>query len=271
MSWKMFLEIARKPNSSRFDEKMRRGVTIGRKAYVADLMLFDRSSLAGASRGTDPILLELSPERGLETYRILLSERTRAVECFRRRLPRVLEALSWHPAAVDTLPRFGKFFERIDWPYVMLETNEYRMNFSDPQYYMTSEEFDRMLEFSVSAIDDPAMAAPGNPFGGEGRYSPAWEKLLDFCFFPPEFIYAGDERALEAWPWGSPGFASRSSALLKTYLLRSPMLSKGPYGELMMMAARIGATSANGSNSDLSRCLRHDRFTPGSGHDGVAS
>src|SRR5262249_2167959 len=100
MSWKMFLDIARKPNSSRLDEEMRRGVTIGRKAYIADLMLFDRSSLAEASRWeTDRIFLDLSPERGLETYRILLSERTRAIECFRRRLPRVLEALSWHPAA----------------------------------------------------------------------------------------------------------------------------------------------------------------------------
>jgi hypothetical protein len=109
---------------------------------------------------------------------------------------------------------------------------------------MTSEEFDRMLEFSVNAIDDRAMAAPGNPFGGEGRYSPAWEKLLEFCLFPPELIYAGDKEALRAWPWGAPAFASRSSALLKTYLLRSPMLSKGPYGELMMMTTRIGATSA---------------------------
>jgi hypothetical protein len=263
MSWRMSLEIARKPNSSPFDEEMRRGVTDGREAHIADLMLFDRSSLAEAQSllETNRIFFDRYPERGGETHRImlselaeaqsggethriLLSERTRAVECFRRRLPRVLEALSWHPVAVDTLPRFGKFFERIDWPYVMLETDEYRMNFLNPQWFMTSEEFDRMLEFSVSAIDDHAMAAPGNPFGGEGRYSPAWEKLLEFCFFPPELIYAGDERALEAWPCGSPAFASRSSALLKTYLLRSPMLSKGPYGELMMMTTRIGATSA---------------------------
>lgn len=235
MSWKMSLEIVRKPNSSPLDEEMRRGITVSKWATIADLMLFDRSSLAEA---------QTSPERGGETYRILLSERTRAVECFRRRLPRVLEALSWHPVALDTLPRFGKFFERIDWPYVMLETDEYRMHFLDPQWYMTSEEFDRMLEFSVSAIDDHVMAAPGNPFGGEGRYSSAWEKLLEFCFFPPELIYAGDERALQAWPCGSPAFTSRSSALLKTYLLRSPMFSKGPYGELMMMTTRIGATSA---------------------------
>jgi hypothetical protein len=152
--------------------------------------------------------------------------------------------VSWHSVTADVLPRFGKFFERIDWPYVMLETEEYRMNFLDPRWFMTSEEFDRLLEFSVSAIDDHAMAAPGNPFGGEGRYSPAWEKLLEFCFFPPELIYAGDERALEAWPCGSPAFSSRSSALLKTYLLRSPMFSKGPYGELMIMTTRIGATSA---------------------------
>ena len=219
MAWMMFLEVARNPKSSWRDKEMRRGVTISKRgAHIADLMLFDRSSLAEAQDGG-------------KTYRILLSERTGAVERFRRRLPSVLRALSWHPVAVDTLPRFGKFFERIDWPYVLLETDEYHMNFSDPQYFMTSEEFDRMLEFAVSAIDDPAMVIPGNPFGGEGRYSPAWERLLEFCFFRPELIYAGDERALEAWPWGGPAVASRSSALLKTYLLRSPMLSKGPYGE----------------------------------------
>jgi hypothetical protein len=188
-------------------------------------MLFDRSSPTEAHDGR-------------KTYRILLSERTRAVERFRRRLPSVLMALSWHPVAVDTLPRFGKFFERIDWPYLLLETDEYRMNFSDPQYHMTSEEFDRILEFAVSAIDDPPMGIPGNPFGGEGRYSPAWEKLLEFCFFPPKLIYAGDERALKAWPWGRPYIASRSSALLKTYLLRSPTLSRGPDGGLVTMPTR---------------------------------
>ena len=228
MSWQMSLEIARKPNGSRLDDEMRRGLTLSKRgAHIADLMLFDRSSLTEAQSRWDRF-----PERGGKTYRILLSERTRAVECFKRRLPRVLEALSWHPVAVDTLPRFGKFFERIDWPYVMLETEEYRMNFSDLQ---TSEEFDRMLEFSVSAIDDRAMAALGNPFGGEGRYSPAWEKLLEFCFFPPDVIYAGDQRAQEAWPWGSLAFASRSSSLLKTYLFRSPTLSRGHYGEIVMM------------------------------------
>ena len=228
MSWQMSLEIARKPNGSRLDDEMRRGLTLSKRgAHIADLMLFDRSSLTEAQSRWDRF-----PERGGKTYRILLSERTRAVECFKRRLPRVLEALSWHPVAVDTLPRFGKFFERIDWSYVMLETEQYRMNFSDLE---TSDEFDRVLEFSVSAIDDRAMAALGNPFGGEGRYSPTWEKLLEFCFFPPDLIYAGDQRAQEAWPWGSPAFASRSSSLLKTYLFRSPTLSRGPYGEIVLM------------------------------------
>jgi len=219
----MFLDVVRNPKSSRDDNEMRRGLTLSKwGAHIADLMLFDESSLAEAHNGR-------------KTYRILVSERARAVERFRRRLPSVLTALSWHPVAVDTLPRFGKFFERIDWPYVRLETDEYRMNFSDPQYYMTSEEFDRMLEFAVSAIDGPAMAVPGNPFGGEGRYSPAWEKLLEFCFFPPELIYAGDETALKAWPWGGPSIGSRSSALLRTYLLRSPTLSTGPDGHGLVL------------------------------------
>jgi hypothetical protein len=159
-------------------------------------MLFDRSSLAEAHNGR-------------KTYRILLSERSRAIERFRRRSPSVLTALAWHPVAVDTLPRFGKFFERIDWPYELLETDEYRMNFSDPQYYMPSDEFDRILEFAVSAIDNPAMALAGNTFGGEGRHSLAWEKLLEFCFFPPKLIYAGDGTALKAWPWGGPSIATR--------------------------------------------------------------
>jgi hypothetical protein len=240
MAWMMFLDIALAPKSCEFDRHLRRGLTVSKRgAHIADIMLFDRSSLVDAQ------------DDG-KTYRILLSERIRAVERFRRRLPRVLDALNWHPVATDTLPRFGKFFERIDWPYVLLETGEYRMNFWDPEYYMTSEEFDWMLEFAVSAIDDPAMAIPGNAFGGGGRYSPAWEKLLEFCFFRPERIYAGDEKARRAWPWGGPSIASRSSSLLKSYLFRSPTLSRGPYNELVMMTTsrsrdrKIGVTSAVG-------------------------
>jgi hypothetical protein len=195
MAWMMFLDVARNSKSGWDDKAMRRGLTLSKRgAHIAGLMLFDRSSLA-------------ERHNGRKTYRILLSERTRAIERFRRRLPSVLTVLAWHPVAVDTLPRFGKFFERIDWPYVLLETDEYRMNFSDPQYYMTSDEFDRILEFAVSAIDNPAMAVAGNPFGGEGRYSLAWEKLLEFCFFPPKLIYAGDGTALKAWPWGGPSIA----------------------------------------------------------------
>jgi hypothetical protein len=141
MAWMMFLDVARNPKSGWDDKAMRRGLTLSKRgAHIADLMLFDRSSLAEAHNGR-------------KTYRILLSERTRAIERFRRRLPSVLTALAWHPVAVDTLPRFGKFFERIDWPYVLLKTDEYRMNISDPQYYMTSDEFDRILEFAVSADD----------------------------------------------------------------------------------------------------------------------
>jgi hypothetical protein len=233
MAWMMFLDVARHSKSSSDDKEMRRGLTLSKRgAHIADLMLFDQSSLAEAHNGR-------------KTYRILVSERTRAVERYRRRLPSVLTALSWHPVAVDTLPRFGNFFERIDWPYVLLETDEYRKNFLDPQYDMTSEEFDRILEFAVSAIDDPAMALPGNPFGGEGRYSLAWETLLEFCFFRPELIYAGDETALKAWPWGGPSIASRSSALLKTYLLRSPTLSTGPDGLVLMTTRRILRTQAS--------------------------
>jgi hypothetical protein len=81
MSWKMSLDIARKPNSSQFDEEMRRGVTMSKLgAHIADLMLFDRSSLAEAQSGweTDRIFFDRYPERGGETLRILLSERAEA-------------------------------------------------------------------------------------------------------------------------------------------------------------------------------------------------
>jgi hypothetical protein len=84
---------------------------------------------------------------------------------------------------------------------VLLETDEYRYNFWDSEWFMTSQEFDRTLEFAVSAIDDRAIADPGNAFGGEGRYSPTWEKLLKFCFVSPELIYTGDKAALTKWPW----------------------------------------------------------------------
>jgi hypothetical protein len=104
MAWMIFLDVARNPKSRRDDKEMRRGLTLSKRgAHIADLMLFDQSSLVEAHNGR-------------KTYRILVSERTRAVERFRRRLPSVLTALSWHPVAIDTLPRFGKFFERIDWP-----------------------------------------------------------------------------------------------------------------------------------------------------------
>jgi hypothetical protein len=81
---------------------VRRAITLSKLgASIADLMLFDRSSLAEARNGGQP------------PYRILLSDRISAVERFKRRLPCVLEALSWHPIAVETMSRFGKFFENI--------------------------------------------------------------------------------------------------------------------------------------------------------------
>ena len=221
MSYMMSLEIARDPASTKnaralFDDDVRRAITLSKLgASIADLMLFDRSSLAEARNGGEP------------PYRILLSDRISAVERFKRRLPSVLEALSWHPIAVETMPRFGKFFENIDWPYVLLETDEYRCNFWDSEWFTTSEEFDLTLEFAVSAIDDRAIAVPGNAFGGEGRYSPAWEKLLKFCFVSPEVIYAGDKTALKTWPWGAPVCSNSSSKLLNVCARIGPMrLSK---------------------------------------------
>ena len=41
--------------------------------------------------------------------------------------------------------------------------------------------------------------------------------------------------------------------------------------KLIFAVCVFGTFQQNRSDSDLSRCLRHDRFTPASGHDEVAS
>jgi hypothetical protein len=47
MAWMMFLDIARNPKSCEFDKEMRRGLTLSSgEPHIADLMLFDRPSLA---------------------------------------------------------------------------------------------------------------------------------------------------------------------------------------------------------------------------------
>jgi len=62
------------------------------------------------------------------------------------------------------------------------------------------------------------MSVSGNPFGGGGCYSPAWERLLEFCPVAPELICAGSAAALAAWPWGYPPGANDSSEPLETRL-----------------------------------------------------
>jgi hypothetical protein len=223
MSFKMYLEIVRDPKSILLprgpdDDALHRVLTKSKSgASIAGLMLFDRTSLAEAANDG-------------ETYRVLFSDCRTALQRFGRRLPLVLDALGWHPLAVDTLPRFGMFFETIDWPCVLLETGEYRLNFLwELVPNITVDDFDRALQFAVDAIDDRPMRVSGNPFGGGGRYSPTWERLLEFCLVSPALIYAGSPVALEAWPWGYPPGANDSSEQLKANLRASPIASRAPY------------------------------------------
>ena len=199
MSYMMSLEIARDLASTKnaralFDDDVRRAITLYKLgASIADLMLFDRSSLAEARNGGEP------------PYRILLSDRISAVERFKRRLPCVLEALSWHPIAVETMPRFGKFFESIDWPYVLLETDEYRCNFWDSEWFTTSEEFDRTLEFAVSAIDDRAIAAPGQRFRWRRPLFTSLGEAIEILLCLARVDLCGRQNGTQDMAMGSPG------------------------------------------------------------------
>src|SRR5215510_10734219 len=72
---------------------------------------------------------------------------------------------------------------------------------------------------------------------------------------------------------GSAG-TSQHSLLIGHYVMataehREPCDSRGSCTVLGAPGGEI--PPGDSPNSDLSRWLRHDRFTPGSGHDGVAS
>src|SRR4029079_8751575 len=124
---------------------------------LADLMLFEASSLSAVT--TDDT-----------TCFILSSDCASGAERLYRRLSPFLAALEWHSTAVQLLPRFGEFFKQTDWPYVELDTSEYRMNFlgspSDIPEFPSEHDFDQTLAWALRAIDLPAVAASGKLFGG---------------------------------------------------------------------------------------------------------
>jgi len=93
--------------------------------------------------------------------------------------------------------------------------------------WIAAEDADRALEVAADAIDEPAMSVSGNPFGGGGCYSPAWERLLEFCPVAPELICAGSAAALAAWPWGYPPGANDSSEPLETKRRASSIIYAG--------------------------------------------
>jgi hypothetical protein len=133
-------------------------LTFAKEPRIAELMLFDASSL-----------------QLVEGRRDLISARASAVERFRRRLPQVRAALRFEPLAGPLLTAFGEFFAAIDWPYVRLDTGDYRLVLGDEE----QAAFDRELEFALGALDQSAIAAPGQLFGGSGRYTPEWERLIN--------------------------------------------------------------------------------------------
>jgi hypothetical protein len=197
MSFKVHLEILRVPlvTDDPDDKSLMRGLTSYKDGpRLAELMLFDGSSLA------------LVPDHVEEGWCNPLSERTSAVKRFHRRLPSVLTALDWHPLAREPLPRFGQFLADLDWPYIRLETVEVRALAG-----IDVDAFDRDLRLALHALDLPAIAEPGKLFGGPGRYSKVWERLLEFCFAPTDAIYEGDSSVLREWPWGAPAYSNDSS------------------------------------------------------------
>jgi hypothetical protein len=197
MSFKVHLEILQAPlvSDDPDDKRMLQGITSYKDGpRLAELMLFDSSSLV------------LVPDHSEEGWCNLLSDRSSAVERFQRRLPSVMAALDWHPLVRATLPHFGRFFADLDWPYIRLETVEVRVLAG-----IDVEAFDRDLRLALHALDVPPIAEPGKLFGGPGRYSKDWERLLEFCFAPTDAIYEGDEFVLREWPWGAPAYSNDPS------------------------------------------------------------
>ena len=84
---------------------------------LGELMLFDASSAV--------------PVEDVYLHRDLISDRMSAIARFERRLPQVETALAWDPSARRQLKAFGQFIAAIDWPYLRLETFDYRIVLED--------------------------------------------------------------------------------------------------------------------------------------------
>lgn len=192
-------------------------LTFAKEPRIAELMLFDATCL-----------------RTVEAYGPhwdLISDRESALERFRRRLPQVRAALAWDPSVGPMLQAFGQFLAAIDWPYVRLDTMDYRIVLGDG-----AESFDRELEFALSALDLPAIAEPGHLFGGPGRYTPAWERLLNLArrvyyfegYRAVDAIYNADEAKAAAPLCGTPYYwldTNEPGNLLAAYLPRRGALT----------------------------------------------
>jgi hypothetical protein len=60
-------------------------------------------------------------------------------------LPQVRTALAWDPTARPILEAFGQFFAVINWPFIRLDTTDYRLVLGDQE-----EAFDRELDYGLS-------------------------------------------------------------------------------------------------------------------------
>jgi hypothetical protein len=190
-------------------------LTFAREPRIAELMLFDAGSMVE-----------------VDGHRDLISDRASALDRFRRRLPGVRTALAWDPSAGRTLEAFGDFFAAIDWPYVRLDTLDYRIVLTDEE----KDVFDRELEFALSALDQPAIATPGQLFGGPGRYTPSWQRLLNFVlrnyyvegYRAVDAIYNADEKQAAPPLCGTPYYwreENEPGNLLAAYLPRPGALT----------------------------------------------
>jgi hypothetical protein len=98
------------------------------------------------------------------------------------------------------------------------------------------EIFDRELAFALSALDQEAVARPGRLFGGDGRYTPAWERLLNLVlrnyyvegYSAVDTIYRADETKPLGALSGTPYYwfeNNKPGNLLAAYLPRRGALT----------------------------------------------
>jgi hypothetical protein len=213
MGFYLYLQLGRTASTYRWDtgnDGQDFHLTEYKLPRLAELMLFDATSLISVDRAA---------EYGVEhaPYRDLMSDRESAVMRFRRRLPQARAAFAWNLVARRSLDAFGQFMTALDWPYVRLDTGEYRI--------ASEETFDQELAFTISALDLPAIAKPGALFGGEGRLSPEWERLLEFCWWSVSAIYEADPEALRIKVVGMPACTDEWGQLLRGYLPRRGALN----------------------------------------------